>query len=79
MCQSHEARNNRRSATLAIFLFRYGNEEKLVTTYGVMQALVSFISHGDDEGTDTLKCVVSDDRKIVFLIKEHLIMVAVSR
>lgn len=56
---------------------RHGNEEKLVTTFGVMQALVSFIAHSEEP--DTLKCITSDDRKFVFLIKEHLILVAVSR
>ncbi|XP_067932377.1 protein SAND-like [Watersipora subatra] len=55
---------------------RYGNEEKLVTLYGVMQALVSFLTHSQQK--DTLKTIIAGDRKFVFLIKEHLILVAVS-
>ena len=58
-------------------MFRYGNEDKLVTLYGVMQALVSFIAHS--EQADTLKTIIAGDRRFVFLIKEHMILVAVSR
>lgn len=56
---------------------RYGNEEKLITVYGVMQALVSFIGHTEEK--DVLKIIVAADRRFVFMVKEHLILVAVSR
>lgn len=45
--------------------------------YGVMQALVSFIAHGGQR--DVLKMIVAGDRRFVFLIKEHLTLVAVTR
>ncbi|EDV26624.1 uncharacterized protein TRIADDRAFT_22109 [Trichoplax adhaerens] len=53
---------------------RYGNEEKLVTIMGVMQALVSFVQDSDD----TLQSLVAGNRKYVFLVKGPLILVAVS-
>ena len=57
------------------FLFRYGNEDKLVTIFGVMQALVSFVL----DKKDLLRCIVAGDHKFVFLVRDHLILVAVSR
>ena len=64
-------------ALFCMYFFRYGNEEKLVTVFGVMQALVSFITHGDEP--DLLRSISAGDRKFVFLVKEHVILVAVSR
>ena len=37
---------------------RYGNEDELVTLFGVMQALVSFIKDDDD----SLRCLVAGRR-----------------
>lgn len=54
---------------------RYGKEDKLVTMYGIMQALVSLVQ--DDK--DTLRCVYAHSHKIVFLCKNPLVFVAVSR
>lgn len=48
-----------------------------MTVFGVMQALVSFITHGDEP--DLLRSISAGDRKFVFLVKEHVILVAVSR
>ena len=56
-------------------IFRYGNEDKLASLYGVMQALVSFVQHQDD----CLQSIRAGDTNIVFLCKNHLILVAVSR
>ncbi|XP_046860128.1 vacuolar fusion protein MON1 homolog A-like isoform X2 [Xenia sp. Carnegie-2017] len=53
---------------------RYGNEEKLSTLTGVMQALVSFVE--DDK--NQLRSIVAGDHKFVFLVKGHLILVAIS-
>ncbi|XP_028406838.1 vacuolar fusion protein MON1 homolog A-like [Dendronephthya gigantea] len=53
---------------------RYGNEDKLSTLTGVMQALVSFV---EDENNH-LRAIVAGDHKFVFLVKGHVILVAIS-
>ncbi|XP_035796214.1 vacuolar fusion protein MON1 homolog A-like [Anopheles albimanus] len=53
----------------------HGNEDKLATLFGVMQALVSFIQSGND----TIKSIHAGGVKFVFLVKSPLILVAVSR
>ncbi|KAK4304254.1 hypothetical protein Pmani_013009 [Petrolisthes manimaculis] len=53
---------------------RYGKEDRLVTLFGLMQALVSFVADSDD----VIRCIVSGDHKFVFLVKSPLILVAVS-
>jgi hypothetical protein len=58
------------------FLFRrYGNEDKLVTIFGVMQALVSFVQANQD----TIRSIHAGNSKFVFLIKGPIILVSVSR
>jgi hypothetical protein len=54
---------------------RHGNEEKLVTLYGLMQALVFCVKDNDDE----IKSITAGDYLIVFLAKGPLIFVVVSR
>nr|XP_022913918.1 vacuolar fusion protein MON1 homolog A [Onthophagus taurus] len=54
---------------------RHGNEDKLATLFGVMQALVSFVQDQDD----AIQSVHAGDTLIVVLIKNHLILVAVSK
>ncbi|XP_043830797.1 vacuolar fusion protein MON1 homolog B isoform X1 [Dromiciops gliroides] len=54
---------------------RYGNEEALSATMGVMMALVSFIQSGDN----AIRSIYSDDRTLVFLQQGPLVLVAVSR
>lgn len=54
---------------------RYGSEDKLVTIMGVMQALVSFVQDNKDQ----IRCMISGDHKFVFLIRDHLLMVGVTR
>nr|CAG4647791.1 EOG090X03TW [Moina brachiata] len=54
---------------------RHGNEEQLVTLFGVMQALVSVI----EDGQDAIETIISGDAKFVFLHKPPLILVAVSK
>merc|ERR1712136_521463 len=54
---------------------RYGNEDELVTLFGVMQALVSFIK--DDH--DTLRCLVAGNHRFVFINRDPLILVAVGQ
>uniref|UniRef100_A0A182PG39 Vacuolar fusion protein MON1 homolog n=1 Tax=Anopheles epiroticus TaxID=199890 RepID=A0A182PG39_9DIPT len=53
----------------------HGNEDKLATLFGVMQALVSFIQSGND----TIKSIHAAGVQFVFLVKSPLILVAVSR
>ncbi|XP_052865986.1 vacuolar fusion protein MON1 homolog A [Anopheles cruzii] len=53
----------------------HGNEDKLATLFGVMQALVSFVQSGND----TIKSIHAAGVKFVFLVKSPLILVAVSR
>lgn len=55
--------------------FRHGNEDKLVTTYGVLQVLVSFVQVEQD----VIRAVYAGDTKFVFLNKGPLILVAVSK
>ncbi|XP_065198611.1 protein SAND-like [Sycon ciliatum] len=53
---------------------RYGNEDKLATIMGVMQALVSFVQ--DDK--DTLRWMIAGDHKFVFICKHHMVLVTVA-
>nr|CAD7431674.1 unnamed protein product [Timema monikensis] len=57
------------------FDFRYGNEDKLVTIFGVMQALVSFVQASQD----TIRSIQAGNSRFVFLIKGPIILVSVSR
>nr|CAD7262688.1 unnamed protein product [Timema shepardi] len=54
---------------------RYGNEDKLVTIFGVMQALVSFVQASQD----TIRSIQAGNSRFVFLIKGPIILVSVSR
>ncbi|XP_072045856.1 protein SAND-like [Amphiura filiformis] len=54
---------------------RYGNEDKLVTLMGVMQALISFVQ----DSKNSLRSIVAGDHLFVFLVRQPLILVAVSR
>lgn len=54
---------------------RYGSEDKLVTIFGVMQALVSFVQTSQD----TIRSIHAGNTKFVFLIKGPVILVSVSR
>lgn len=53
----------------------YGSEDKLVTTFGVMQALVSFVQSNND----SIKAINAGNTKFVFLVKEPIILVTVSK
>lgn len=53
----------------------HGNEDKLVTLFGVMQAMVSVVQANND----TLRCIHVGEVTFVFLVKAPLIMVAISR
>lgn len=53
---------------------RYGNEDKLATLMGVMQALVSFVQ----DGKNTIRCIMAGNHKFVFLVRGHVILVAVA-
>jgi len=52
---------------------RYGNEDKLATLMGVLQALVSFVQDNDDN----IRVVCAGEHKFVFLVRGPLILVAV--
>ena len=54
---------------------RYGQEDKLVNMFGIMQALISFVQ--DDK--DVLRYVVAGNHHFVFLCKGPLMLVTVSR
>ncbi|XP_072344100.1 vacuolar fusion protein MON1 homolog B-like isoform X2 [Scyliorhinus torazame] len=54
---------------------RYGNEEALSSTMGVMTALVSFVQDGDN----VIRSIQSDDYKVVFSQQGPLVLVSVSR
>ena len=56
-------------------LTRHGSEDKLVTIMGVMQALVSFVQ--DDK--DNLRSIVAGDHTFVFMNRDHLTFVGVTR
>lgn len=53
----------------------HGNEDKLVTHFGIMQALMSFVQSTED----TIKSIHANGRKFVFLVRNPLILVAVCR
>lgn len=53
----------------------HGNEHKLATLFGVMQALVSFVQSNND----SIKSIHAMGVKFVFLVKSPLILVAISR
>ncbi|XP_065080998.1 vacuolar fusion protein MON1 homolog [Ochlerotatus camptorhynchus] len=53
----------------------HGNEDKLATLFGVMQALVSFVQSNND----SMKSIHAMGVKFVFLVKSPLILVAISR
>lgn len=54
---------------------RYGNEEALSSTMGVMMALVSFVQSGNN----AIRAIHSDKQKVVFLQQGPLVLVSVSR
>jgi len=54
---------------------RYGDEEQLVTLFGVMQALVSVV----EDGEDALRSLRAGDTEFAFLHRPPLILVAVSK
>ncbi|XP_069503659.1 uncharacterized protein [Ambystoma mexicanum] len=54
---------------------RYGNEEALSSTMGVMMALVSFVQSGNN----IIRSIYSGDHKVVFMQKGPLVLVSVSR
>lgn len=53
----------------------HGNEEKLASLCGVIQALVSFVQHGQDSITS----INAKGIRFVFMVKNNLILVAVFR
>lgn len=53
----------------------HGNEDKLATIFGVMQALVSFVQSNND----SIKYIMAVGVKFVFLVKSPIILVAVSK
>lgn len=59
---------------ICVFDCRHGKEDRLVTLFGLMQALVSFVADCDD----VIRCIISGNHKFVFLVKSPLILVAVS-
>lgn len=54
---------------------RYGNEDRFACYFGIMQALVSFVQADND----AICSIHAGDTHFVFLFKEPLILVAVSK
>ncbi|XP_063072061.1 vacuolar fusion protein MON1 homolog A [Engraulis encrasicolus] len=54
---------------------RYGSEEALSSTMGVMMALVSFVQSGDN----TIRSIHGDGYRVVFLRRSPLVLVGVSK
>ncbi|KAF9586184.1 Vacuolar fusion protein mon1b [Lunasporangiospora selenospora] len=54
---------------------RYGDESRISSYMGVIQALISFFADNDD----SLRCINAGDRRIVFLLRAPLYLVCVSR
>lgn len=54
---------------------RYGDESQLSSIMGVMQALVSFVANSGDE----LNIITTSDKKFMFVVRSHLILVAVGQ
>ena len=53
---------------------RYGDEQDLVTTFGLLQAVISIAL---DSG-DTIRCIRAGSRKIVYFMKQSLYFVSIS-
>ena len=53
---------------------KYGDEQELVTTFGLLQAIMSIVI---DSG-DSLKCIMAGKRKIMFLVRKSLYFVCMS-
>ncbi|KAF9924766.1 Vacuolar fusion protein mon1b [Linnemannia zychae] len=54
---------------------RYGDESRISSYMGVIQALISFYADNDD----TLRCINAGEHRFVFLLKTPLYLVCVSR
>lgn len=53
---------------------RYGDEQEMVTTFGLLQAVISIAL---DSG-DTIRCIRAGKRKIVYLLKNSLYFISIS-
>lgn len=53
---------------------RYGDEQELVTTFGLLQAVISIVL---DSG-DSLRCIRAGSRRIVYFMKQSLYFVCIS-
>jgi len=53
---------------------KHGDEQELVTTFGLLQAINSIVK---DSG-DTLRCINAGKRRIVYVVRESLIFVNIS-
>lgn len=58
-----------------VSFYRYGNEDDLVTLFGVMQALVSVVLDSDDE----IQSIHTSSTHFTFLHRENLLLVSVSQ
>jgi hypothetical protein len=45
---------------------RHGDEQEMVTTFGLLQAVISI---AQDSG-DSIRCIKSGERRIVYFVKE---------
>jgi hypothetical protein len=68
--------NQKRARTLILKSTRHGNEVHLITLMGIMQALVSII---ECDKNNRLKYIISGDHKFLFLHRDHLIFVNISK
>ena len=56
-----------------LYFFSHGAEDKLVTLMGLLQALVAVVQSTDD----ALRSIKAGGYQFVFLVREHLTLVAV--
>jgi hypothetical protein len=53
---------------------KHGNEQNLVTTYGLLQAVVSIVENAGDR----ISCIKAGDRRIVYFFRNHLYFISIS-
>ena len=66
--------NDRLRVWNCAYFDRHGDEDQLVSLFGLMQALVSVVTDDDD----VIRAITYGDHKFVFMVKSPLILVAVA-
>lgn len=53
---------------------KYGDEQALSTTFGLIQAVVSIVENAGD----TISCIIAGDRRIIYFLRNYLYFVSIS-